>query len=142
MPFIEASDSDPPTHDLGTVETYNTENEGTRLADYPHQKSVTAGYWDPRGTRIVSTCYDDRLRCRWIRCSSRRPLSNSSHFQCGMYPLNCHSWRHERHFRVSSLSVRLCMTAKRYVTCLRLKPTIHSLPLGSLGKHAQGTMVP
>ncbi len=52
MLLIEGSDDDPPTHALGAVEAFNSDNEGTRLADYPHNKSVTAGYWDPRGRNI------------------------------------------------------------------------------------------
>ncbi|KLO13552.1 WD40 repeat-like protein [Schizopora paradoxa] len=79
MPLIEGSEDTPPTYDLGSVETYISENEGTRLADYPHNKSVTAGYWDPRGTRIVSTCYDDRLRYKRKTFSSFKPFCSVMH---------------------------------------------------------------
>lgn len=34
----------------------------TLLAEWPHSKSVSAAYWDPRGRSIVSTSYDDNLR--------------------------------------------------------------------------------
>lgn len=30
--------------------------------EWRHGKSVTAGYWDPHGRRIVSTSYDDTIR--------------------------------------------------------------------------------
>ena len=31
--------------------------------EWRHDKSVSAAYWDPRGRAIVSTSYDDNLRC-------------------------------------------------------------------------------
>ena len=34
----------------------------TLRAEWKHEKSVTAAYWDPRGRSIVSTSYDDVLR--------------------------------------------------------------------------------
>lgn len=36
--------------------------KGTLRTEFPHGKSVTAAYWDPRGRQIVSTCYDNTLR--------------------------------------------------------------------------------
>jgi len=36
--------------------------KGTILAEYEHGQSASSAYWDPSGTRIVSTSYDDRLR--------------------------------------------------------------------------------
>ena len=38
---------------------------GTMRGEYQHNKSATAAYWDPRGRQIVSTSYDDRLRCKF-----------------------------------------------------------------------------
>jgi WD repeat-containing protein 76 len=35
----------------------------TLRADCKHIKAVTSASWDPRGRSIVSTCYDDMLRC-------------------------------------------------------------------------------
>ena len=32
-------------------------------AEWRHDKSVSSAYWDPRGRAIVSTSYDDNLRC-------------------------------------------------------------------------------
>jgi WD repeat-containing protein 76 len=40
--------------------------KGALMADWPHQKSVSSAYWDPSGSRIVSTCYDDTIRCKFI----------------------------------------------------------------------------
>ena len=39
--------------------------------EWRHGKSVTAGYWDPHGRRIVSTSYDDTIRstCHTIYAS-------------------------------------------------------------------------
>lgn len=35
----------------------------TLRADCKHDKAVTSASWDPRGRSVVSTCYDDALRC-------------------------------------------------------------------------------
>ncbi|KAF8509262.1 WD40-repeat-containing domain protein [Gautieria morchelliformis] len=44
--------------------------KGALMADWPHQKSVSSAYWDPSGTRIVSTCYDDTIRLWNVRWSA------------------------------------------------------------------------
>jgi WD repeat-containing protein 76 len=36
---------------------------GTVRAEFAHGKSVSSAYWDPRGRGIVSTSYDDTIRC-------------------------------------------------------------------------------
>ncbi|KAF9520558.1 hypothetical protein BS47DRAFT_1387175 [Hydnum rufescens UP504] len=36
--------------------------QGTILAEYEHGQSASSAYWDPSGTRIVSTSYDNKLR--------------------------------------------------------------------------------
>lgn len=36
--------------------------KGMLRGEWKHGKSVTAGYWDPHGRRIVSTSYDDTIR--------------------------------------------------------------------------------
>lgn len=33
--------------------------------EWRHDKSVSSAYWDPRGRSIVSTSYDDSLRCKF-----------------------------------------------------------------------------
>ncbi|KAF8522250.1 WD40 repeat-like protein [Hysterangium stoloniferum] len=38
------------------------QGKGTLMADWTHQKSVSSAYWDPSGSRIVSTSYDDTIR--------------------------------------------------------------------------------
>lgn len=47
------------------VVTYMQGNKGKGLlrASYQHGKSCSAAYWDPWGRRILSTSYDDKLRC-------------------------------------------------------------------------------
>ena len=42
--------------------------KGTILAEYEHGQSASSAYWDPSGTRIVSTSYDDRLRGAFSLC--------------------------------------------------------------------------
>lgn len=45
---------------------------GARRGEWRHGKSVSAAHWDPRGRSVVSTSYDDVLRCAW--CFSSRSL--------------------------------------------------------------------
>jgi hypothetical protein len=40
--------------------------KGLFRAEFPHYKSVSSAYWDPRGRQIVSTSYDDTLRRKLI----------------------------------------------------------------------------
>lgn len=49
------------------VETYTASKNGKGLlrAEWRHNKSVSSAYWDPRGRSIVSTSYDDTIRCKW-----------------------------------------------------------------------------
>ena len=37
--------------------------EASLLATHEHAKACSSAYFDPSGTRIVSTSYDDRIRC-------------------------------------------------------------------------------
>ena len=51
--------------DADVVNQYIAKPEGTGTfrGEYPHNKSASSAYWDPRGRQIVSTSYDDTLRC-------------------------------------------------------------------------------
>ena len=40
--------------------------KGTFRGEWKHDKSVSSAYWDPRGRQIVSTSYDDTLRCALV----------------------------------------------------------------------------
>lgn len=66
MPLSELTDtlSYPSTFDNETMENYISSPKGKRtlIAEWPHNKSVSAAFWDPRGRNIVSTSYDDNLR--------------------------------------------------------------------------------
>lgn len=42
------------------------QGNGTLMAEWAHQKSVSSAYWDPSGRRIVSTSYDDTIRCEYF----------------------------------------------------------------------------
>ena len=68
MPFGTLSDSDARTNELEDVLKYDSSKAGnkTLVAQWPHGKSVSSAYWDPRGRSIVSTCYDDKLRRTYI----------------------------------------------------------------------------
>ncbi|THH08660.1 hypothetical protein EW146_g8923 [Bondarzewia mesenterica] len=50
--------------DSGRVAKFLSSKNGksTLRADWPHGKSVSSAYWDPRGRTVVSTSYDDTLR--------------------------------------------------------------------------------
>jgi hypothetical protein len=41
-----------------------------------HGKSVSSAYWDPRGRGVVSTSYDDKLRCESCLPSVIQPNSD------------------------------------------------------------------
>lgn len=50
--------------EVGLLDKLKWGNSATTLrADCKHDKAVTSASWDPRGRSIVSTCYDDALRC-------------------------------------------------------------------------------
>ena len=52
--------------DFETVEKFlNSESgKGCLRGEWKHDKSVSSAYWDPRGRGIVSTSYDDNIRCK------------------------------------------------------------------------------
>ncbi|THH05759.1 hypothetical protein EW145_g4564 [Phellinidium pouzarii] len=64
MPASTVTEDFPPTFELEVVTKYEPlpKGKGLLVAEWPHNKSVSAAYWDPRGRSIVSTCYDDKLR--------------------------------------------------------------------------------
>ncbi len=39
------------------------QGHGVLRGEWRHDKSVSSAYWDPRGKSIVSTSYDDAIRC-------------------------------------------------------------------------------
>ena len=57
--------STPFDFDSATVQKYldSKVGQGTLRGEWTHGKSVSSAYWDPRGRSIVSTSYDDQLRC-------------------------------------------------------------------------------
>ena len=63
--------------DHDTIQSFLETKKGKGLlrGQYPHDKSVSAAYWDPAGRRVLSTSYDDHLRskfcCRYGRCDGR-----------------------------------------------------------------------
>ena len=40
-----------------------TDGSAALRAEWAHKKSVSSAYWDPRGRSIVSTSYDNTIRC-------------------------------------------------------------------------------
>jgi hypothetical protein len=56
-----------PDFDYGLVTELNNSKKGSGLlrGQWPHDKSCSSAYWDPRGRQIVSTSYDDTLRCEY-----------------------------------------------------------------------------
>jgi hypothetical protein len=63
--------------DLDTITEFSNSKpgKGCLRASAQHTKSVSSAYWDPRGRSIVSTSYDDKLRCglslslMWLTCN-------------------------------------------------------------------------
>ena len=55
-----------PDYDLEKIDRFleTKEGKGCLRAESKHEKSVSSAYWDPRGRSIVSTSYDDSLRCK------------------------------------------------------------------------------
>ncbi|KAF5358192.1 hypothetical protein D9756_001524 [Leucocoprinus leucothites] len=51
-------------YDYEVVNKFNDSKKGSGLlrGEWPHDKSCSSAYWDPRGRQIVSTSYDDTLR--------------------------------------------------------------------------------
>lgn len=60
--------------DSETVQKYldSKAGQGTFRGEWTHGKSVSSAYWDPRGRSVVSTSYDDQLRCE-AHCFSFTP---------------------------------------------------------------------
>lgn len=55
--------------------------------EWRHGKSASSAYWDPRGRGIVSTSYDDKIRCKLsVSFSLYQALTN---VQCGMSNPHC-----------------------------------------------------
>ena len=44
------------------------QGEGCLRGEWRHDKSASSAYWDPRGRQIVSTSYDDTIRCKHWSC--------------------------------------------------------------------------
>ena len=59
------SDDVPLEFDAEIVKSYveSPEGKGCLRGAWAHDKSVSSAYWDPHGRRIVSTSYDDSIRC-------------------------------------------------------------------------------
>jgi len=76
----EASNLD---FEAGIVNEFASSASGKGLfrAEYPHNKSVSSAYWDPRGRQIVSTSYDDRLRLWDIASPTFRTNDAFSNFK-------------------------------------------------------------
>lgn len=50
-------------HSIVTDYIGSAKGKGTMRAEWKYDKSASSAYWDPRGRQIVSTSYDDYLRC-------------------------------------------------------------------------------
>lgn len=53
------------SHDVVTKFDDSEEGVGLLRGDYAHDKSCSSAYWDPRGRQVVSTSYDNNIRCMW-----------------------------------------------------------------------------
>ena len=64
--------------------------------EFLHNKSATAAYWDPRGRQIVSTSYDDTLRCKY--CGRFCSLMLMAFF-CTVWSLDAASLDQDKSFK-------------------------------------------
>ncbi|RKP15448.1 WD40-repeat-containing domain protein [Piptocephalis cylindrospora] len=57
------------------------------VAEMPHGKSVTSAYWDPLGTRVVTTSHDDHVRVfgKWDGTAFQSQKSMSHNNQTGRW---------------------------------------------------------
>ena len=72
-PVRRMSDVLPPNEfEFQVVEEFAESKKGAGClrGDWKHEKSVSSAYWDSRGRGIVSTSYDDSLRCRRVSSPS------------------------------------------------------------------------
>ncbi|KAJ3564049.1 hypothetical protein NP233_g8544 [Leucocoprinus birnbaumii] len=60
----KAKAAEPAEYDYEVVTQFTASKRGSGLlrGEWPHDKSCSSAYWDPRGRQIVSTSYDDTLR--------------------------------------------------------------------------------
>lgn len=59
---------DPEDIEHETVENWIADKDYTMRGSWSHGYSVTSAYWDPSGTKILSTCYDNKLRGEFLFC--------------------------------------------------------------------------
>lgn len=105
-------------YDYDAVIDFNNSKKGLGLlrGEWPHDKSCSSAYWDPRGRQIVSTSYDDTVRL-WSLDSSA--LNSSDPFKS---------------FKPFSRIHHNCQTG-RWVTILRAQwsPNLDVIPHFTIG---------
>ena len=59
---------DPTNVETQAVDDFLGSKEGQAClrGEWGHGKSVSSAFWDPRGRSIVSTSYDDKIRCKYL----------------------------------------------------------------------------
>lgn len=62
---VDDSGHSPHEFDAAAISEFLESKQGKSClrGEWRHDKSVSSAYWDPRGRAIVSTSYDDNLRC-------------------------------------------------------------------------------
>ena len=87
--------------------------QSTMRAHWVHGKSVSSAYWDPRGRSIVSTCYDDTIRCE---LSIFELEGTHAHFyaKCGTLSPRCSTRKHRS--RHPGRSAKSSTTARLFVS--------------------------
>lgn len=72
--------------DLNTIDTFLKDTKEGKLClrgHWDHGKAINSAYWDARGRGIVSTCYDDKIRCKPDLTRSHRFLDADPCFSLG-----------------------------------------------------------
>jgi WD40 repeat protein len=98
--------------DAATVTEFLGTKEGKTClrAEWRHDKSVSSAYWDPRGRAIVSTSYDDNLRCVLFCC-----CHSNSYLRCLVWDIESSRFESSSSFPSSRPFSRLkhnCQTVR------------------------------
>ncbi|KAF8314376.1 WD40-repeat-containing domain protein [Cantharellus anzutake] len=86
-PVLEAD------HEAVTDFLSSKPGRGCILGQFEHKYSVSSAFWDPRGRKIVTTCYDDNLRIwnldAWLSSGEKlkfpRPIQKAHNCQTGRW---------------------------------------------------------
>jgi WD repeat-containing protein 76 len=125
--------------DAATVSEFLETKQGKSClrAEWRHDKSASSAYWDPRGRAIVSTSYDDNLRCE-LFC----PFHPSFYLRCLVWDIESSRFESSSPFPSSRPFSRLhhnCQTVRvLFCSCQAYLISV----TGEMVNDLAGTVVP